>query len=111
MGALVAASGATPGAKAVLRLPIGLIDLPYQHKQDVFSVDLTDSHLVVWGRTRSGKSVALQTLAMSAALLNDPRKVQIYGLDFGGDSKLLALEGLPHVGGVALRGDTDTVNR
>ncbi|GAB4914971.1 MULTISPECIES: type VII secretion protein EccCa [Mycobacterium avium complex (MAC)] len=111
VGALVAASGATPGAKAVLRLPIGLIDLPYQHKQDVFSVDLTDSHLVVWGRTRSGKSVALQTLAMSAALLNDPRKVQIYGLDFGGDSKLLALEGLPHVGGVALRGDTDTVNR
>jgi S-DNA-T family DNA segregation ATPase FtsK/SpoIIIE len=110
-GQLVAAAGRTAGDRAVLNLPIGLIDLPYQHKQDVYCVDLTDSHLVVWGRTRSGKSVALQTLTLSAALLNDPRKVQIYGLDYGADSKLLALEGLPHVGGVALRGDADTVNR
>lgn len=111
IGELVAASGLTVGDQAILNLPIGLIDLPYEHKQAVFTADLTDSHLVVWGRSRSGKSVALQSLCLSAALLNDPRKVQIFGIDYGADSKLLALEGLPHVGGVALGGDPDTVNR
>ena len=111
IGELVAASGLSVGDKAVLNLPVGLIDLPYDHKQGVFTADLTDSHLVVLGRSRAGKSVALQSLCLSAALLNDPRKVQIFGIDYGADSKLLALEGLPHVGGVALGGDPDTVNR
>lgn len=110
-GQLVAASGATPGPKAVLELPIGLIDRPYEHAQDVYSVDLAHNHLLLLGRPRSGKSVALQTLAVVAASLNNPRAVQIYGLDCGKDSKLVALEGLPHVGGVAISSDPEAVNR
>jgi S-DNA-T family DNA segregation ATPase FtsK/SpoIIIE len=111
VGQLVAASGLAPGDKAVLTLPIGLLDVPFRHAQQVFSVDLAESNLSLLGRSRSGKSVALQTLAIAAAMLNSPGRLQIYGLDFSADSKLLALEGLPHVGGVALRRDTDTVSR
>lgn len=111
LGRLIADSGLRAGAKAVLDLPIGLIDRPYTHVQDVFRVDLTDSNLLLLGRPRSGKSVALQTLAVSAAALNNPRTVQIYGLDCGADLKLAALEGLPHVGGVAIRGDGDGIAR
>ena len=111
VGQLVGASDPRPGDKARLHLPIGVIDKPWFHAQDVFSVDLTDTNLVLLGRPRSGKSVALQTIALAAARLNSPRKVQIYGLDFGPDGALLALEGLPHVGGVAMRGDIDSVSR
>lgn len=112
VGQLVDDSGLAVGDKAVLRLPIGLLDVPYKHKQQVFTLDLTDANLALLGRPRSGKSVALQTLAVSAALLNNPRRLQIYGLDFGPEGKLLALEGqLPHVGGVAMRRDTDAVAR
>lgn len=111
VGELAAAAGLTATGQAMLDLPIGLVDLPFDHTQAVFTADLTDSHLLVLGRARSGKSVALQSLCLSAALLNDPRKVQIYAIDYGADSKLLALEGLPHVGGVALAGDPETVSR
>lgn len=111
VGQLVGASNPQPGDKARLHLPIGVIDKPWFHTQDVFSVDLTDTNLALLGRPRSGKSVALQTLALAAAKLNSPRRVQIYGLDFGPDGALLALEGLPHVGGVAMRGDIDSVSR
>lgn len=112
VGKLVAASGLARTDQAVLNLPLGLIDSPYEHTQSVFTANLAESHLAVLGRSRSGKSVALQTLCLSAALLNDPRKVQIFGIDYGADSKLLPLEGLPHVGGIALGGgDRDAVNR
>lgn len=111
VGTLVANSGLTSGDMAVLNLPIGLLDVPFKHQQQVFSVDLAEKNLALLGRTRSGKSVALQALALAAARLNSPQRLQIYGLDFGADSKLLALEGLPHVGGVALRRDTDAVTR
>ncbi|WP_193606205.1 type VII secretion protein EccCa [Mycobacteroides abscessus] len=111
VGRLVADSGLHAGDRAVLTLPIGLLDVPYKHAQQVFTVDLAENNLAMLGRTRSGKSVAMQTLAIAAAKLNSPRRLQIYGLDFSSDSKLLALEGLPHVGGVALRRDNDAVSR
>ena len=111
VGQLVAASGLKAGDQAVLQLPIGLMDLPFKHEQALYVVDLTESHLAVVGKPRSGKSVALQTLAIAAAELNDSRRVQIYGIDCGADSKLLALEDLPHVGGVAMKGAEDAVNR
>ncbi len=110
-GRLIADCGAAVGPKAVLDLPIGLIDRPFTHTQDVLRVDLTDSNLLLLGRPRSGKSVAMQTLAVVASALNSPNAVQIYGLDCGADLKLLAVEGLPHVGGVAIRGDGDGIAR
>lgn len=111
VGRLVADSGLLAGDKAVLTMPIGLLDVPYKHAQQVFTVDLAENNFAMLGRNRSGKSVAMQTLAIAAAKLNSPRRLQIYGLDFSADSKLLALEGLPHVGGVALRRDNDAVSR
>lgn len=111
VGQLVEASGLVAGEKAVLNLPIGLLDVPFKHAQEVFSVDLTDSNLCLLGRSRSGKSVAMQTLAIAAARLNSPSRLQIYGLDFSGDSRLLALEDLPHVAGVGVHRDIDAVSR
>ena len=44
------------------------------------------------------------------ALTHTPSEVQFYCLDFGGGG-MLAMEGLPHVGGVASRLDAEKVRR
>jgi len=64
----------------------------------------------VVGAPRAGKSTALRTLVSSLALLHTPAEAQFYILDFGGGT-LAALDGLPHVGGVAARLAPDRVRR
>ncbi|NNH73235.1 type VII secretion protein EccCa [Nocardia uniformis] len=97
-----------PGA---LRVPLALVDRPRQQRQDVWSVDLSGSggHAAVVGGPQSGKSTALQSLIVSAALTHTPEQVQFYCLDFSGG--LAALRNLPHVGAVALPRDTDRIRR
>ncbi|MBN6056479.1 type VII secretion protein EccCa [Nonomuraea sp. RK-328] len=91
---------------------VGVIDKPFEQRRDPYWVDLSGAagHVGVAGGTQSGKSTVLRALITSMALLHTPRQVQFYCLDFGGGS-LAALEGLPHVGGVASRLDGDRVRR
>lgn len=94
-----------------LRLPWALIDKPRQQRQDVWSVDLSGAggHVAVVGGPQSGKSTALQTLILSAALTHTPEQVQFYCFDFSGG--LSALRALPHVGAVASARDVDRIRR
>src|SRR5690606_9947008 len=57
-----------------------------------------------------GKSTAVRTLLTALALTHTPEEVGFYCLDFGGGT-LPALSGLPHMGGVATRLDTDGIRR
>ena len=52
----------------------------------------------------------LRTVVASLALTHTPREVAIYGMDLTGGG-LGRLEGLPHVGGVATRGQRDRCAR
>ncbi|MFQ6331542.1 type VII secretion protein EccCa [Nocardia sp. CWNU-33] len=99
------------GSPGPLQLPLALVDVPRQQRQDVWSVDLSGAggHMAVVGGPQSGKSTALQTLVMSAALTHTPEQVQFYCLDFSGG--LAALRNLPHVGSVATARDVDRVRR
>ncbi len=101
-----------PTSPAILRVPIGIVDRPYDQRRDLLMVDLSAAggHLAVVGGPQSGKSTVLRTLVMSLALTNSPSNVQIYCLDFGGGT-LTGLSGLPHVGSVASRLDVDRVRR
>ncbi|MFD4405542.1 type VII secretion protein EccCa [Nocardia sp. NPDC058499] len=94
-----------------LRLPWAIIDKPRQQRQDVWSVDLSGAggHAAVVGGPQSGKSTALQTLIVSAALTHTPEQVQFYCFDFSGG--LSALRTLPHVGAVASARDVDRIRR
>lgn len=92
-----------------LAIPIGIIDLPYYQRQDLMTVDFS-SNIGFVGAPQSGKSNALRTMIMSAALANTPEMVQFYCLDFGGGS-LNGLSSLPHVGAVVGRLDVDAVRR
>jgi S-DNA-T family DNA segregation ATPase FtsK/SpoIIIE len=98
--------------RGTLHAVVGIIDRPFEQRRDPFWVDLSGSagHVGVAGGTQSGKSTVLRTLIAGMALMHTPREIQFYCLDFGGGT-LAALEGLPHVGGVATRLHPDRVRR
>ncbi|MFE4816985.1 type VII secretion protein EccCa [Streptomyces sp. NPDC056704] len=100
-----------PGAGR-LRVPVGLVDKPFEQRRDPLVVDLSGAggHVAVAGGSQSGKSTVVRTLIAALALTHTPREVQLYCLDFGGGS-LAALAGLPHVAGVASRLDSERISR
>ena len=95
-----------------LRVPVGLLDDPARQWQGVWELDLAANggNTVIVGAPQSGKSTALRTIVASLALTRSPAEVSIYALDLLG-SGLSALEGLPHVGGVAVRTRREVVRR
>jgi ESX secretion system protein EccC len=101
-----------PQWRGRLRAVAGIVDRPFEQRRDLLWADLSAAggHAAVAGGPRSGKSALLRSLICSLALLHTPQEVQFYCLDFGGGT-LAALAGLPHVGGVATRLETDRVRR
>lgn len=111
----VAGRGLTaPGHPRLGRLsvPIGLVDKPFEQRRDVLYRDFSGAagNMLVVGGPQSGKSTLLRTLVSAFALTHTPAEVQFYGLDFGGGG-MVAVDGLPHVGGVASRLDPERVRR
>ncbi|MEV0252240.1 type VII secretion protein EccCa [Nocardia sp. NPDC050712] len=95
-----------------LWMPIGVIDKPYEQRRDVLTINLAGAagNVAVVGGPQSGKSTTLRTIIMAAAATHTPEQVQFYCLDFGGGS-MAGLVGMPHVGSVAGRLDSDRVRR
>jgi len=98
--------------RGALRIPVGLVDRPFEQRRDGLWLDLSGSggHVVVVGGPQSGKSTFLRTLIVGIAVTHTPREAQIYCLDFGGGT-LASVRDIPHVGTVATRLDTGTVRR
>ncbi|HEU0087323.1 MAG TPA: type VII secretion protein EccCb, partial [Pseudonocardiaceae bacterium] len=95
-----------------LAVPVGIVDKPYEQRRDLLWADFSGAagHAAVTGGPQSGKSSLLRSILMSLALTHTPEEVQFFGIDFGGGT-LAALDRLPHSGGVAGRGEPDTVRR
>lgn len=95
-----------------LRLPVAEVDLPFEQRRDTWWLDLAggEGNVAVVGGNRSGKSTALRTLVLAAAVRNAPDRLAVYCVDLGGGA-LAPLAALPHVGVVAHRGDPDRVRR
>ena len=105
--ALLAATPAAP-----LRAPVCIVDSPFEQRYDPLLVDVSGAagHVAVVGAPRSGKSTALTTVITALAATHDAAQLQFYCLDFGGGA-LGAVAGLPHVGSVATRAETDLCRR
>ncbi|BCB88318.1 type VII secretion protein EccC [Phytohabitans suffuscus] len=95
-----------------LTAPVGIVDRPYEQRRDPFVVELGGAagNVVIVGGPRSGKSTLLRTLICALATTHSPREVQFFCVDLGSGS-LRALAELPHVSGVAVRRDAESVRR
>ncbi|GAA3057071.1 type VII secretion protein EccCa [Actinokineospora globicatena] len=107
--------GLTPAdwpGRGGLKIPVGVVDKPFEQVRDLHMVDLSGSggHVGIAGGTQSGKSTLLRTMITALAMTHTPAEVQFYCLDFGGGT-LSVLESLPHVGGVCGRLQPERVGR
>jgi S-DNA-T family DNA segregation ATPase FtsK/SpoIIIE len=95
-----------------LTAPVGIVDRPFEQRRDPMMVELDGAagNVVIVGGAQSGKSTMLRSLLCSLALTHTPWEAQFFCLDFGGGA-LRALDGLPHLSGVAGRRDAEAVRR
>lgn len=100
----------TPGAAYALRVPIGMVDSPFQQRHDLLIAQVAAGHVAIVGAAQSGKSTAVRTLTLALAEAHGPAEVALFVLDFGGGA-LAGLSELPHVGAVSSRADTDLCRR
>jgi S-DNA-T family DNA segregation ATPase FtsK/SpoIIIE len=95
---------------AGLVVPFAREDDPFRHAQDLVSMPVGAANVGIVGGLQRGKSTALLTLMAALAVSHSPQRVQFYGVDFGG-GKLASMAGLPHVCGIAGRGQEEKIRR
>lgn len=100
-----------PASPGGVSLTFGVSDIPSRQAQPLveFSPD-DEGNIAVIGTGGSGKSTALRSLAISAALGPALGPAHIYGLDFASGS-LRMLEPLPNVAAVAVADDEERIGR
>lgn len=99
-------------ADSGLIVPIAREDNPVQHTQKLVSVNLSGAmgNVGIAGATGSGKTMAIRTLMATLAISHSPQRVQFYGIDYGG-GKLASMADLPHVCGIAGKGNDEKIRR
>ncbi len=95
--------GQNPG----LIFPVGVVDIPEDHLQQVHAIDAEMDNVIVVATAQRGKSTTLMTLMTSAALMYGPDRVTFFCIG----AALYPIEEVPHVAGVVSLNDTEGVSR
>lgn len=92
-------------------LVLGVIDVPEAQEQvaEYFRPD-KEGNIAYYGASGSGKTTALRSLAIAAAITPRGGPVDVYGIDFAGGG-LDMLRALPHVGDIVPGDDEERVSR
>lgn len=100
-----------PNPRTDEKLLLGVVDDPARQAQPtVFYEPDVDGNMAILGVGGSGKSAALRTVAIAAAITIRGGPVQVYGIDCAANG-LQMLERLPHVGAVLDGGDAERIGR
>ena len=100
-----------PNPRTDEKLLLGVLDDPERQAQPtVFFEPDRDGNMAILGAGGSGKSAALRTLAIAAAITPRGGPVQVYGIDAASNG-LAMLATLPHVGAVINAEDNERVGR
>lgn len=79
----------------------GMVDIPEKQEQRNYAVDfLKNGHLAIYGSSGTGKSTLIQTIAYSLSLDYSPDMLNLFVLDFDGNS-LASMATMPHCAGYA----------
>lgn len=93
-----------------LAVPIGLLDVPQESRQEIAHLNLGAGHVLVLGAPGSGKTMLLRTLLLALGMSYGPADAWCYVIDAGGQG-LSAFEDMPHLGGLVRVRDADHVRR
>lgn len=96
--------GQNPG----LVLPLAMVDIPEDAKQQVHAVDVLRSNVMVVSGKSKGKTTTLMTLMCSAALMYNPARVSFFCV---GGATLAYAETLPHVADIVSPNDFEGIVR
>lgn len=100
-----------PNSRTDEQLVLGVMDDPeHQAQPTVFFEPDKDGNMAILGASGSGKSAALRTIAVAAAITPRGGPVQVYGIDAASNG-LQMLDALPHVGGIINAEDAERVGR
>ncbi|MDQ0734119.1 FtsK/SpoIIIE domain-containing protein [Arthrobacter agilis] len=100
-----------PNPRTDERMLLGVADDPaHQAQPTVFYAPDTDGNMAFLGAGGSGKSAALRTLAIGAAVTVRGGPMQVYGIDCASNG-LQMLDQLPHVGAILDGEDSERIGR
>ena len=87
-------------------IAIGQYDEPRKQEQGLLKINISKGNIGIIGQTGSGKNQLVSTIIWSAMIEHQPTTLNIYILDFGGET-LKKFAGYPHVGEVVYQDDMD----
>lgn len=94
-----------------MKIPIGMYDCPEEQSQGTLYLDLPgQGHTAIYGAPGTGKTTMLKSIVWALCQCFSPGEAVVYILDCGGWS-MKGLEGLPHVGGVALSSEEEKMRK
>lgn len=93
-----------------ITIPVGIVDKPRQHAQEVLAYDLSAVNVGIVGEPGSGRTTTAMTFLTSLAMRYTPKHVQFVGVRLGGPG-FSVLDKLPHSAGVYGADDPEGLTR